>query len=88
MARAQQATSFRSQEITAYLHLNADQWIKRFTPSLLGYEEKRQDRTGLVPGGFLTYIVWQIVPGVQLGDYSGKATAFWKIGHQRAKFDS
>ncbi|CEJ58960.1 hypothetical protein PMG11_07599 [Penicillium brasilianum] len=46
------------------------------TPKLLGYKIGKQDRSGLVPGGFITWLVWEIVPGVRLGDGNG-ADPFW-----------
>ncbi|OOQ86550.1 hypothetical protein PEBR_20793 [Penicillium brasilianum] len=32
-----------------------------------------------VPGGFITYYAWQAVPGIRLGDYTGKAPQFWTL---------
>ncbi|KAJ5772223.1 hypothetical protein N7520_002752 [Penicillium odoratum] len=42
---------------------------------------------GLVPGVFLTFIVWQVVPGLRLGDESSIATGFWKIIEDRKDRD-
>ncbi|KAJ5449721.1 uncharacterized protein N7458_006170 [Penicillium daleae] len=49
------------------------------TPPLLGYLEDQQDRFGPVPGGFITYYAWEAMPGIRLGDYTGKATRFWTL---------
>ncbi|OJJ45681.1 hypothetical protein ASPZODRAFT_143567 [Penicilliopsis zonata CBS 506.65] len=35
-------------------------------PDLLGYQEGKQDDDGIVPGGFVTYVVWEKVPGESL----------------------
>ncbi|GKZ30333.1 hypothetical protein AbraIFM66950_008755 [Aspergillus brasiliensis] len=43
----------------------------RIVPRLLEEKVVKQDESGWVPGGFLIYVVWEIVPGVQLGDTSG-----------------
>ncbi|KAJ5198512.1 uncharacterized protein N7498_007629 [Penicillium cinerascens] len=71
--RAQQATTFRPKELTALLTLRTS----AYAPSLLGYDECRQGTTGLVPGGFLTFLVWEIVPGLCLGDQYREGTIFW-----------
>ena len=85
--RAQQAMSYKPEELRAYQILGKDRWASKFTPSLLGYQESKQNDSGLVPGGFLTYIVWQIVPGLQLGDYAGDATWFWDSIKERTERD-
>lgn len=85
--RAQQAMSFKPEELHAYQILAKDRWVSKITPSLLGYLEFKQNDSGLVPGGFLTYIVWQIVPGLRLGDYSGDATWLWESIQERAERD-
>lgn len=48
------------------------------TPKLLGYKIGTQDRSGLVPGGFIIWLVWEIVPGLRLGDSNG-ADSFWGL---------
>lgn len=35
-------------------------------PTVLGYKEEKQDQDGLVPGGFMIYLVISLVPGTQL----------------------
>lgn len=37
-------------------------------PALLGFKEELQDNDGIVPGGFIVYMVFQRVPGVRLAD--------------------
>lgn len=70
--RATQATTYSPHEFDAYKILS--QKGSTITPKLLGYKEGTQDGSGLVPGGFITWFVWEIVPGVQLGDEAGAAT--------------
>ncbi|OJJ43587.1 hypothetical protein ASPZODRAFT_28242 [Penicilliopsis zonata CBS 506.65] len=41
-------------------------------------EPVHYDDDGLVPGGYLTYLVWEIVPGVRLGD-SLDVSPFWEL---------
>lgn len=55
--------------------------LKRFkegscaaVPELLGYSETVQSKDGLVPGGYITYLVWDKVPGESL---SGEL--FWSF---------
>lgn len=35
-------------------------------PDLLAYKQGVQDRDAIVPGGYVTYIVWGMVPGKSL----------------------
>ncbi|KAJ5831807.1 hypothetical protein N7474_000118 [Penicillium riverlandense] len=77
--RATQAMEFKPIELDAHQAPSKDKQTSKFTPALLGYEESQQDQSGLVPGGFLIYVVWEFVPGLQLGDLSGNATAFWQL---------
>ncbi|KAI2866866.1 hypothetical protein CBS147343_186 [Aspergillus niger] len=53
-------------------------------PRLLGERVTKQDASGWVPDGFLIYIVWEIVPGIQLGDPCG-SKVFWTL--ERAERD-
>lgn len=32
-------------------------------PRLLGYQQSKQKEDDMVPGGFVTYIIWEKVPG-------------------------
>lgn len=50
----------------------------KFTPRLLAFQEATQGPDGPVPDGFLVYVVWEIVPGLRLGDKFGKATPYWE----------
>jgi hypothetical protein len=74
--RGQQATTFTPRELTALLDLT--QKRSSNTPKLLGYKFGTQDRSGLVPGGFIIWLVWEIVPGLRLGDSNG-ADSFWGL---------
>jgi hypothetical protein len=46
------------------------------TPRFLRNRDDRQDSSGLVPGGFVTYYAWEVVAEKPLGDYTGKANEF------------
>lgn len=48
------------------------------TPRLLDSSIQVQDSNGLVPGGSIVYLVWEIVPGLRLGDACGPS-AFWAL---------
>ena len=54
------------------------------TPKLLVYKTGTQDRSGLVPGGFIIWFVWEIVPGLRLGDSDG-AGSFWGLESSERK---
>jgi hypothetical protein len=43
-------------------------------PDLLAYQEGKQGDDGIVPGGYITYVVWDIVPGEPLS-----REEFWKL---------
>ncbi|KAJ5637435.1 hypothetical protein N7490_007314 [Penicillium lividum] len=73
----EQAIPFRHQELTEYKTISRDQWVSKFTPKLLDSHESKQSPNLIVPGGFLTRYVWEIVPGVRLGDEGIVATGFW-----------
>ena len=74
--RASQAVQFKPRELRAYQILtkakDKDKDGTQIAPQLLGYKEDRQDSSGLVPGGLLTWVAWEVLPGKQLGDL------FWK----------
>ena len=50
----------------------------RITPRLLDTKKDKQDDTGFVPGGLITWLVWEVVPGIRLSDPCG-AAAFWAL---------
>ena len=74
--RGQQAISLIPQELASLLDLTEKG--SNITPKLLGYKIGTQDRSGLVPGGFIIWFVWEIVPGLRLGDRDG-AGPFWGL---------
>lgn len=37
-------------------------------PELLGHKAGKQDSSMPVPGGFMTWLAWEMVPELQLGD--------------------
>jgi hypothetical protein len=43
-------------------------------PDLLCYKEEVQDQDGIVPGGYITYVVWDKVPGQSLN-----MDTFWDL---------
>lgn len=51
----------------------------RVTPVLLGYKVGSQDACGLVPGGFVCYLAWNVLPGVRLDDKSDRPPLFWEL---------
>lgn len=46
-------------------------------PDLLGNQEGKQGHDGIVPGGFITYVVWDKVPGDSLTE-----DKFWNLDRQ------
>ncbi|KAJ5762811.1 hypothetical protein N7533_001492 [Penicillium manginii] len=77
--RAMQANnSVTPEELVAFKILRDHDAASKATPSLLAYQETTQSANMPVPGGFLTYVVWKKVSGIQLGDNTGAATSFWK----------
>jgi hypothetical protein len=43
-------------------------------PDLLAYQEGKQDEDSMVPGGYITYVVWDKVPGESLSEEE-----FWEL---------
>ncbi|GLA00601.1 hypothetical protein AnigIFM60653_009351 [Aspergillus niger] len=74
--RAEQAESFCPIELKHLRPLT--QKGSTITPRLLDSKEVKQDNTGFVPGGFVTWVVWEVVPGLQLGNDVGSAP-FWGL---------
>ncbi|RAK83593.1 hypothetical protein BO79DRAFT_204325 [Aspergillus costaricaensis CBS 115574] len=75
--RARQAnTSWRPAELRVYQSLPHKRPL--IVPRLLEEKVIKQDESGSVPDGFLIYVVYEIVPGVQLGDHRG-ADVFWAL---------
>jgi hypothetical protein len=48
-------------------HIHSEKTIV-VIPELLGHKAGKQDSSMPVPGGFITWLAWEIVPEVQLGD--------------------
>lgn len=76
LQRKPSCESFTPPELIAYRDLT--QKHSSNTPKLIGYKSGTQDRSGLVPGAFITWFVWEIVPGLRLGDSNG-AGPFWAL---------
>ncbi|OJJ77009.1 hypothetical protein ASPBRDRAFT_654127 [Aspergillus brasiliensis CBS 101740] len=56
----------------------------KFTPRLLDSKSTTQDDSGVVPGGFLVYIVWEVVAGEQLGtQVEDENCAFWRLNPEQ-----
>jgi hypothetical protein len=50
----------------------------RFTPTLLGYKQEKQDDSGIIPGGFICYLIWKPLDGLRLGTDSVKEP-YWTL---------
>ncbi|CAG8001467.1 unnamed protein product [Penicillium nalgiovense] len=74
--RAQQASKFTPPELDAYRFLTDNG--SQNTPKLRAYKQDTQDTNGPIPGGHITWIVWQKVPGKCLGDIRN-ATVYWGL---------
>ncbi|RMJ28505.1 hypothetical protein PHISP_00632 [Aspergillus sp. HF37] len=74
--RSRQATTCTPPELTAYQALTRKGSVN--TPKLLGYKKGTQDSSGLVHGGFIVWLAWEMVPGLRLGDQFGGG-AFWAL---------
>ncbi|PWY74393.1 hypothetical protein BO70DRAFT_398717 [Aspergillus heteromorphus CBS 117.55] len=48
------------------------------TPRLLIVKKSNQGKAGLVPGGVLSSVVWEVVPGIRLGTVFG-TDVFWAM---------
>lgn len=74
--RARQASYIAHRELEA---LNAfTEKGSQITPTLLASEERRQADGDPVPGGYITILVWNVLPGIRLGDNLGPDT-FWAL---------
>ncbi|QMW42889.1 hypothetical protein COH20_005586 [Aspergillus flavus] len=88
--------SMRRREATDRKLSRFDQWVEAyrrltlydcdFVPRFLGSSHGRQDDDGLVPGGFLSYIVFTSVPGDVLGTgTSGSPRAVLNLSQEDQK---
>ncbi|KAJ5138985.1 uncharacterized protein N7515_003833 [Penicillium bovifimosum] len=77
--RSRQATKFTPPELTAYQELTRQDF--RHVPKLLGYKVSTQDKSGLVPGGYAIWLVWEKVPGLRLAESSNRLAnhAYWTL---------
>ncbi|CAL5866920.1 uncharacterized protein PFLUO_LOCUS1132 [Penicillium psychrofluorescens] len=64
--RAEQAIHGTPQEAAAFLKFYDEG--STITLALLRYKNTTQDDNMSVPGGFLIFLVWEIVPGLRLGN--------------------
>lgn len=55
-------------------------------PRLLGYQTDQQDGDDIVPGGFVTYVIWANVPGESLDIQGFWSCSFSKPEEIRLKF--
>ncbi|KAJ5900632.1 uncharacterized protein N7473_004702 [Penicillium subrubescens] len=67
---AQANTTFEPDELYAYRTLSQNH--SKCTPKLLESRKMTQKPAELVPGGFIFFVAWEIVPGLRLGDGTGK----------------
>jgi hypothetical protein len=64
-ARAKQGVkSHEPEELTALESLEKKDCD--VVPKLLGYQSSQQDQDDIVPGSFVTYVIWEKVPGKSL----------------------
>jgi hypothetical protein len=73
---AQQAAEFTPPELNAYKFLTDNG--SRSTPKLRAYKQDTQGPNGPIPGGHITWIVWQKVPGKCLGGIRD-ASVYWGL---------
>ncbi|CAI7611631.1 unnamed protein product [Penicillium discolor] len=55
-------------------------------PQLLGYQSDQQDEDDTVPGGFITYVMWEKVPGESLKWEEFWGSSFFERQEIRLKF--
>lgn len=72
----QDATTFTPPELDAYRFLTANH--SKNTPTLLAYKRGTQPTGGLIPGGHITWIVWEKAPGKSLG-HPKSAFVYWDM---------
>ncbi|OKO94578.1 hypothetical protein PENSUB_11845 [Penicillium subrubescens] len=73
-SRGRQATTYPPRELTACIDLTQNGSSN--TPKLFEYKIGTHDRSGLVLGGFIIWLVWEIVPRLRLGDGYGADTVW------------
>jgi hypothetical protein len=74
-SRGREAKQFVPSELNAYHALMRKH--SHNTPHLFAWETGEQEDSGQVPGGSITYIVFEKLPGIALGT-EFRATAFWE----------
>ncbi|KAJ9350933.1 hypothetical protein DTO027B9_6678 [Paecilomyces variotii] len=74
--RSRQATTYTPRELIAYKTFTQNDFSN--VPKLLGYKISTQDKSGLVPNGFVILLAWEIVPGLRLGDKLGN-DLYWTL---------
>ncbi|KAJ5477260.1 hypothetical protein N7539_007404 [Penicillium diatomitis] len=74
--RSRQATTYAPLELTSYQKFTQQDFSN--VPKLLGYKVSTQDKSGLVPNGFATWLAWEMVPGLRLGDKFGN-DPYWTL---------
>ena len=81
--RAREATQFTPPELEAYQALKERNSPN--TPKLLAWEQGTQDSSDSVPGGFITWIIFEKVEGIALGDENGDSMYWEQPPETRAK---
>ncbi|KAJ5832281.1 hypothetical protein N7474_000592 [Penicillium riverlandense] len=82
VSRAREATQFTPPELKAYKALA--QKGSTNTPKLLAWEQGTQDSTGPMPGGHITWIVFEKLEGLTLGD-DDEASSYWALPSETRK---
>lgn len=82
--RAQATGRPEHMELAALKHLTDNKCSA--TPKLLGWHYDTQDVTDLVPGGYVTYLVWEKVPGDPLSEEEFWSFTYGQRESIRAKF--
>ncbi|OXV08266.1 hypothetical protein Egran_03972 [Elaphomyces granulatus] len=50
-----------------------------YLPILLGFRKGRQETTGLLPGGYISYLLMTNMPGIRLGTNVEEDSLFWSL---------
>ncbi|KAJ5972132.1 uncharacterized protein N7479_002050 [Penicillium vulpinum] len=81
---AQAVNSYEPTELTALRSL--EEKGCEVIPRLLGYRSDQQDQDDIVPGGFITYVIWAKVPGESLNIQEFWSCMFSQREEIRLKF--
>jgi len=51
----------------------------KYLPTLLGFRKGNQAPTGLLPGGYISYLLMTNMPGIRLGTHVENDSIFWSL---------